>query len=172
MAFLLSLGGVAVDRRGSNSGCDGGAMDLAFEYIKRNHGIDTEVSYPYEAKNGFCRFSKKNIGATLSSWVDIPEKDEEKLMKAVATVGPVSVGINSAGYGFEEYKSGIYDVKNCSPKLINHGVLIVGYGTENGKDYWIIKNSWGTSWGENGYVRIARNKNLCGIAEMASYPVV
>ncbi|KAG8186595.1 hypothetical protein JTE90_019917 [Oedothorax gibbosus] len=154
-----------------NDGCDGGLIDSAFDYVKK-HGIDTETSYPYIAKEQKCHFKKENIGATLTGYVDVQENDETDLMKAVATVGPVSVAINAQGPLFMHYKSGIYDVDDCDPKGLNHGVLAVGYGSENGQDYWIVKNSWGPNWGESGYIRMARNKNLCGIAAMASYPLV
>ncbi|GIY89440.1 cathepsin L [Caerostris extrusa] len=155
-----------------NRGCDGGMMDFAFDYIKK-HGIDTEESYPYIAMKQECGFRKKNVGSTLTGYVDIEEDNETALKRAVATVGPVSVGINAGGYGFMHYRSGIYDVEECDPSQLNHGVLVVGYGSENGKDYWIVKNSWGLRWGEGGYIRMARNKNnLCGIARAASYPLV
>ncbi|CAL1271802.1 unnamed protein product, partial [Larinioides sclopetarius] len=113
-----------------NSGCDGGVVDYAFDYIK-HHGIDTENSYPYMGKDQECNFKKQNVGATLTGYVDIPTSDEEALKKAVATVGPVSVAINAKGYGFMFYKSGVYDVSDCDPKNLNHGVLVVGYGSEN-----------------------------------------
>ncbi|GFQ95435.1 cathepsin L [Trichonephila clavata] len=115
-------------------------MDDAFDYIKL-HGIDTEESYPYLAKLQFwCYFDKEKVGATLTGYVDIPSGNEKELFKAVATVGPVSVGINAGGYGFMHYGSGIYEVDECDPQKLNHGVLIVGYGSEDGKDYWIVKN--------------------------------
>ncbi|KAF8790646.1 procathepsin L-like [Argiope bruennichi] len=154
-----------------NEGCNGGMIDSAFDYIKK-HGIDTEESYPYIAKEQKCHFRQQNVGATMTGYVDIPENDEEALKKAVATVGPVSVAINAKGSGFMFYRSGIYDVSQCDPQNLNHGVLVVGYGTENGKDYWIVKNSWGTGWGEDGYVKMARNKNMCGISSLASFPLV
>ncbi|GFT99211.1 cathepsin L1 [Nephila pilipes] len=154
-----------------NNGCHGGIMDFAFDYIKSN-GIDTEDSYPYTAKEQTCHFKEKNVGANLTGYIDIPQGNEKALMKAVATIGPVSVAINAGGYGFVSYGSGIYEVEGCDPQKLSHAVLIVGYSSENGKDYWIVKNSWGPDWGENGYVRMARNKNLCGIANMASFPLV
>ncbi|XP_023233485.1 cathepsin L1-like [Centruroides sculpturatus] len=155
-----------------NYGCSGGFYDHAFEYVKNNGGIDTERSYPYEAKEDKCRFKRQNIGATCMGFVSLPPGDEEILKQAVATIGPISVGIDGSTWSFQLYKEGIYDDDNCSNEHIDHAVLVVGYGTENGKDYWLVKNSWGTSWGMQGYVKMARNKNQCGIATHSSYPLV
>jgi cathepsin L len=147
-------------------------MDWAFKYIKENGGIDTEESYPYEGKDGLpCRYKEENKGATVSGYVDIP-KSESKLKEAVATIGPVSVAIDASHNSFMSYQSGIYDEPDCT-KDLDHAVLIVGYGTDNGKDYWLVKNSWDTTWGDNGYIKMSRNKNnQCGIASSASYPLV
>ncbi|KAK9498917.1 hypothetical protein O3M35_003461 [Rhynocoris fuscipes] len=164
-----------VDCSGSygNNGCDGGLMDQAFEYIKDNKGIDTEESYPYEAREGRCRFESRNVGSTDNGYVDIAEGNEEALRNALATVGPVSVAIDAGHQSFQFYSKGIYNEPKCSSSNLDHGVLVVGYGRENGQDYWLVKNSWGPSWGERGYIKMIRNKNnACGIASMASYPLV
>ncbi|ESN92802.1 hypothetical protein HELRODRAFT_185163 [Helobdella robusta] len=156
-----------------NNGCNGGLMDNAFEYIKANKGIDTETAYPYEGQDGECRFKKNKIGATVTGFVDIPKGSEKKLQEALATVGPVSVAIDANHQSFMLYKSGVYDEPECDGGQLDHGVLAVGYGSLNGKDYYIVKNSWATSWGDKGYVYMSRNKkNQCGIANMASYPLV
>jgi len=157
-----------------NSGCNGGLMDFAFQYIKENHGVDSETSYPYKAKQRKCAFKRSTVGAEDNGYVDVPEDDEEKLKIAVATVGPVSVAIDAGHQSFQLYKHGVYYEKECSPEQLDHGVLVVGYGTDETQgDYWIVKNSWGTGWGESGYIRMARNKNNnCGIASKASYPLV
>jgi len=154
-----------------NEGCNGGLMDQAFQYIQENDGIDTEDSYQYEAKDGTCRYKAADKGATDKGFTDIPVS-EEKLAEAIATVGPISVAIDANHGSFQLYKSGVYNEPHCTHDL-DHGVLAVGYGTLNGDDYYIVKNSWGESWGDKGYILMSRNKdNQCGIADKASYPVV
>jgi len=162
-----------------NLGCMGGLMDNAFKYIKDNKGIDTESSYPYTAKTGNkCLYNATNSGANLTSWVDIQTGSETALQKAVATVGPVSIAIDASRPTFHFYKRGVYFDFFCSSSKLDHGVLAVGYGSTKGshwgpKDYWLVKNSWGSSWGQSGYINMARNfRNNCGVASKASYPVV
>lgn len=157
-----------------NNGCNGGLMDYAFQYVKENDGIDTEESYPYRAEQGKCHFKSSNIGATDSGFVDIPEGDEEKLKEAVASVGPISIAIDASHESFQLYSSGVYHEPGCHSDRLDHGVLVIGYGTtQDGQDYWIVKNSWGPTWGQGGYVYMSRNKgNQCGVASQASYPIV
>ncbi|XP_050411403.1 procathepsin L [Patella vulgata] len=156
-----------------NQGCAGGLMDQAFQYIKQNRGIDTEASYPYTAKDGTCHFSRANVGSTDVGFTDIPRDSESSLQQAVATVGPVSVAIDASRSTFHFYKSGVYNDPECSSTKLDHGVLAVGYGTSQGSDYWLVKNSWGTMWGLEGYIQMSRNQdNQCGIATVASYPLV
>lgn len=155
-----------------NNGCHGGLMDNAFSYIKDNDGVDTEESYPYQAEVGKCNFNASNVGATDTGFVDIPSGDEQSLKAALASVGPISVAIDAGHSSFHFYYKGVYDDPACSSTKLDHGVLAVGYGTEDGQDYWLIKNSWATVWGDQGYVKIARKDNLCGVATKASYPLV
>ena len=148
-------------------------MDQAFTYIKVNNGIDTEDSYPYKAVDQKCKFSAANVGATDTGFVDITSGSEADLIDAVATIGPIASAVDASLSSFQLYKSGIYYDKQCSSTQLDHGVTVVGYDSNGNDDFYIVKNMWGTSWGDNGYILMSRNKkNNCGIATMASYPTV
>ncbi|EOA96206.1 Cathepsin S, partial [Anas platyrhynchos] len=155
-----------------NKGCSGGFMTRAFQYIIDNNGIDSDESYPYMAQNGTCQYNVSTRAATCSKYVELPYADEAALKDAVANIGPVSVAIDATQPTFFLYKSGVYDDPRCTQE-VNHGVLVIGYGTLNDKDYWLVKNSWGVRFGDDGYIRMSRNHaNHCGIASYASYPQI
>ncbi|KAI5618194.1 cathepsin S,-like 2, tandem duplicate 2 precursor [Silurus asotus] len=155
-----------------NKGCNGGLMTKAFQYVIDNGGIDSDEAYPYTAMDGQCRYDQSQKAANCSSYSYVSEGDEEALKQSVATIGPISVAIDATRPTFILYRSGVYSDSSCSQD-VNHGVLAVGYGNLNGEDYWLVKNSWGTGFGDGGYIRIARNKgNMCGIANYACYPIM
>lgn len=153
-----------------NKGCNGGFMHKAFQYVIDNRGIDSDTSYPYKAEAGpECRYSTTYRAANCSAFYFV-RADEDDLKQAVAAFGPISVGVHSSCRSFLYYKSGVLNDPACR-KQVDHGVLAVGYDTAAGLDYWLVKNSWGTSWGEQGYIRIARNKNqMCNIATYSVFP--
>jgi len=155
-----------------NNGCNGGLMDDAFQYIIANKGIDTEASYPYSATGpNTCEYKAANSAATLSSYKDVNSGDEKDLETA-AVQQPISVAIDASHTSFQLYSSGVYDESACSTSQLDHGVLVVGYGESKSTPYWLVKNSWGTSWGQSGYIWMSKDKsNQCGIATMASYPI-
>ncbi|NXE44166.1 CATS protein, partial [Ptilorrhoa leucosticta] len=155
-----------------NKGCSGGFMTEAFQYIIDNGGIESEESYPYTAQNGTCRYNASARAASCSRFVELPEGDEAALRDAVATVGPVAVAIDATRPSFFLYHSGVYDDPQCSQE-VNHAVLVVGYGSLDNKEFWLVKNSWGVHFGDAGYIRMVRNaSNRCGIASYASYPLI
>lgn len=151
--------------------CYIGTYRIAYDHIRRNGGIETEQSYPYVGEKTQCTYNSNNWGANVRGHVRIACGNETALAHALATVGPVTVAINAEL--MYHYKSGVFSNPKCSQQM-NHEILAVGYGTnEEDGDYYIIKNSWGTSWGENGFLKLARNQdNLCGVANDAGYPVV
>ncbi|KAH8335685.1 hypothetical protein KR074_009265 [Drosophila pseudoananassae] len=157
----------------SNNGCESGLASRAFLDIKKEGGIATEGSYSYEAKQKQCRLDNVTLAATDSGFVQLGMGNETQLAIAVATVGPIAASLDSSSKLFHFYKGGIYDNPLCSDTHLIHAALVVGYGSENGKDYWLVKNSWGDDWGEKGYIRMRRNAgNQCGIATKAVYPLL
>ncbi|XP_060702249.1 procathepsin L-like [Hemiscyllium ocellatum] len=156
-----------------NHGCNGGLMEFAFNYVQSNGGIDTEDYYPYTAKEGTCKYNPNYSPTTCHGSRFVARGNETALAEAVATVGPISVAIDAKQPSFQFYRSGVYYEPNCKSIDINHGVLVVGYGTENGHNYWIVKNSFGLWWGDKGYIKMSKDRgNNCGIANYAVYPLV
>uniref|UniRef100_A0A3P8RRC4 Cathepsin K n=1 Tax=Amphiprion percula TaxID=161767 RepID=A0A3P8RRC4_AMPPE len=163
-----------VDCVKENDGCGGGYMTNAFRYVQENGGIDSEESYPYVGEDQPCRYNSTGMAAQCKGYQEIPQGDEHALAVALFKVGPVSVGIDATQSTFQFYQRGVYYDANCNKDDINHAVLAVGYGVNTkGKKYWIVKNSWSERWGNKGYILMARNRgNLCGIANLASYPIM
>ncbi|KAJ6735577.1 CYSTEINE PROTEASE FAMILY C1-RELATED [Salix viminalis] len=157
-----------------NAGCNGGLMDYAFQFIISNGGLDTDKDYPYVGDDDKCDSDKmKTKAVSIDGFEDVMPYDEKALQKAVAHQ-PVSVAIEASGMALQFYHSGVF-TGECGTAL-DHGVVVVGYGTERGLDYWLVRNSWGKEWGEHGYMKIQRNvrdtyTGRCGIAMESSYPV-
>ncbi|WMV56935.1 hypothetical protein MTR67_050320 [Solanum verrucosum] len=155
-----------------NSGCNGGLMDYAFQFIVSQGGLHKEDDYPYLMEEGTCDEKRdESEVVTIDGYHDVPANDEQSLLKALANQ-PLSVAIEASSRDFQFYKGGVFD-GHCGTTL-DHGVAAVGYGSTKGLDYIIVKNSWGTKWGEKGFIRMKRNigkaEGLCGIYKMASFP--
>lgn len=171
-----------VDCDNENYGCDGGMLHIAFNYTINHGWISNYNDYPYIGRKGKCKRKPDNNGGNNENFdvkctdFNIVYEDEDDLRKALYLYGPIAVGIHVSEQGnMLFYKSGVFSDVSCSANKINHGVLLVGYGTDKntGLDYWLIKNSWGESWGESGYIRIRRNnRNMCGVASMAVFPTI
>lgn len=163
---------VDCSRRYGNNGCGGGLMDAALNYV-RDHGIMSSLDYPYEAREGRCRARSDRVITRVRGSMILPRGNEAMLRLALALRGPLPVAIDAGARSFHSYKAGVYDDRACKSNLrsLNHAVLLVGYGSESGHDYWLLKNSWGRNWGDNGYIKIARNRrNMCGVATYAVLP--
>ena len=143
-----------------NNGCNGGNPYYAFQYVKDNHGLDTEADYPWVGKQGACdgRGAARHV-ATVGAACDVAREDETALVKAV-TRQPVAVALEGTSVAFQHYASGVLHQEGNCGEAINHAVLFIGYGTDAGVNYWIAKNSWGERWGEAGYIRIAQGENV------------
>jgi C1A family cysteine protease len=165
---------------GKDKGCNGGLMDNAFSWIDKNGGLCTESAYPYTSGTtktaGTCAETCSVVkGSKITKFVDVTPKSDSDMMAALAQQ-PVSIAIEADQKDFQMYKSGVF-TGACGTNL-DHGVLAVGYGTDNGSDYYLVKNSWGTTWGQGGYIMLGRGKQYnsgsgqCGLLMQASYPVL
>jgi len=151
-----------------NQGCEGGLMDQAFQYIMTNNGINSEAAYPYTAMDGTCQAAANTSVMTIGGFKDVTAGDENALIAAVS-LAPVSIAIEADQACFQFYSGGILNDPSCGTNL-DHGVLAVGYTQSGGTPYWIVKNSWGTSWGMAGYIEMAMGVDQCGLASEPSYP--
>jgi len=157
--------------------CNGGWIDNGLYYIQVTGYIDSETSYPYVSGNGrsgSCSANPGNGVGTQTTCGATVKKSESDLQGAIAEVGPVGIAIDAGGLAFQMYSGGVYTSSTCSSTSLNHAVLAVGYDTDSsGQDYWIVKNSWGTGWGDSGFILMRRNyNNMCGVAATPAYPIL
>lgn len=159
--------------KNGNQGCSFGYLEASYKYIIDNKGLDTEASYPFKEEVEKCHFNPADVACTLNGYRNIITGNETDLTFALAKVGPISTAFNAGLPSFQFYRSGIYNDPKCDAN-IDHLFLLTGYGSlEKNQDFYKAKNSWGTSWGMDGYVLVARNRNnACGVASYASYGLV
>ncbi|KAK8897620.1 hypothetical protein M9Y10_015582 [Tritrichomonas musculus] len=150
-------------------GCSGGNPSYAITYVVDNQKgqFNSEEDYPYKAVDGTCSYDSSKAIGKVTSYHSIFFHLETDLFNKLVEYGPVSVAIDASLASFHSYSSGIYQDSSCSSWFLDHAVACIGYGSENGTQYWIVRNSWGTSWGEQGYFRLLRGSNMCGIASSA-----
>lgn len=162
---------VDCSRSFGNMGCSGGLMDNAFKYVVSSGGLASQKDYPYTATDGSCNSGLPKSGK-ITNFVDVPANNADALKAAIAQQ-PVAVAIEADTFTFQLYKGGVINDASCGTNL-DHGVVAVGYNDEDATPYYIIRNSWGSSWGEGGHVKIGikDGAGICGIQQMASYPVV
>jgi len=157
-----------------NNGCDGGEDWRVYQWMIKHGGIPTEDSYgPYLGQDGYCHVNKSEMGLKIKSWVNVTSGDVDALKVAIASHGPVSVAIDASHKSLSFYSNGVYYEKECNNDVagLDHAVLAVGYGELNGEKYWLVKNSWSTYWGNDGYVLMSQKNNNCGVATAATYVV-
>jgi C1A family cysteine protease len=160
-----------VDCNHNNAGCSGGTLPKAFTYVKNAGGVNLRSSYPYIGKKSTCKFNTNTKFGLIKGYVS-PGMSETAIKNMLYQKGPLAAAINARPLHY--YRGGVFKptTAKCNPYAVNHGVVIVGYGTENGVDYWIVKNSWGPNWGEKGFFRISRGSGACGINRMVYSGVI
>ncbi|XP_072211634.1 digestive cysteine proteinase 1-like isoform X3 [Excalfactoria chinensis] len=158
-----------------NYACDGGEEWRAYEWIKKHGGIASTESYgPYLGQNGYCHYNQSELVAPLAGYVTVEPGNAEALKAALFKHGPIAVNIDASHKSFTFYANGVYEEPHCGNETseLDHAVLAVGYGVLHGKSYWLIKNSWSTYWGNDGYILMAMKDNNCGVATAASFPIL
>ncbi|ETE69319.1 Digestive cysteine proteinase 2, partial [Ophiophagus hannah] len=158
-----------------NRACDGGQEPQAFEWIMKHGGIATAEAYgPYMGQNGYCHYNQSELMAPITGFIAITSQNMTDLKAALYKHGPIAVNIDASHKSFAFYSNGIYYEPNCGNTTmeLDHAVLAVGYGDLQGEPYWLIKNSWSTYWGNDGYILMSMKENNCGVTSSATYPIL
>ena len=152
-----------VDCDTTDSACNGGLMEYAFQWIKDNGGLMLEDDYPYKGTKATCKSSSSKYAVKVTGYTKLTSDDETDILNYLVKTGPLAIAVNADPLQY--YSSGIasYSKSTCDPSGINHAVTLVGYGVENGTKYWLVRNSWGADWGEDGHFRMLRGSGTCGI---------
>jgi hypothetical protein len=170
-----------VDCDKTDAGCNGGDTPTAYQYVISAGGLETEADYPYTAKDGKCSFNSAEIDASISTWAwgitpcntaathTCDNQDEAGLMTQVSCIGPMSICVDAEPW--QTYTGGIFNSATCLHGYydLDHCVHLTGYGVDAGTQYWLVKNSWGVTWGEKGYIRLIYGKNMCGVADEVTF---
>jgi len=154
-------------------GCSGSNFDADFTYVI-NNGLEDDSDYPYTGVVGKCKYDEGKVVARISSFKTIQPGDEDETMRVLAENSPIACALDASNANFQYYISGVFQDNSCQADNVDHGMLLIGYGVDSASNlpYFILKNSWSVDWGEKGYMRIIRGKNMCGVAQMGNYPIV
>jgi len=161
-----------VDCDQSDSGCNGGLPETAWQYIIGSGGLDSESSYPYTAEDGNCAFKRQDIAVSVKSWKYATSESDETTLQANLLTKPLSICVDASNW--QDYSGGVMSAWDCAWVVeLDHCVQLVGYSTTDGSTpYWIVRNSWNTNWGENGYIRLEKGTDCCGLTRESTMPFV
>jgi len=160
-----------VDCDTTDQGCDGGDPPTAYQYVISAGGLDSLSSYAYTAQDGTCAFKAKDVVAKISDWEYVTQdQDEGAMLNFVSSTGPPSICVDAESWQY--YTGGIITTSDGCGTSLDHCVQLTGFGTANSTDYWHVRNSWGTDWGEKGYLRVQRGSDVCGIAQEVTWPKI
>jgi C1A family cysteine protease len=160
-----------VDCDNMDGGCDGGNPYTAYQYVMSAGGLDKESAYPYTGNDGPCEFKPASVGAKITGWkYACGEEDEKTLLNNVASKGPLSICVDAQNW--QDYTGGVMSGWQCAwINVLDHCVQAVGYDLNASTQYWLVRNSWGTDWGESGYIRLSYGDNTCGLTNEATYVI-
>eukprot|EP01090_Pellita_catalonica_P005829 TRINITY_DN16050_c0_g1_i1.p1 TRINITY_DN16050_c0_g1~~TRINITY_DN16050_c0_g1_i1.p1 ORF type:complete len:317 (+),score=48.05 TRINITY_DN16050_c0_g1_i1:16-966(+) len=160
-----------VDCDNSDDGCGGGNPPTAYQYVISAGGMETWSDYPYTAENGYCNFQASDVVAKISSWTYVTQSNSaSQMMNYLYNKGPLSVCVDASSWQY--YNGGIITTSDGCGDSLDHCVMITGYGTSSGTEFWWVRNSWGTDWGQNGYLQVQRGADVCGISDEVTSAIV
>jgi cathepsin F len=159
-----------VDCDTTDQGCNGGDPPTAYQFVMSEGGLEDDSDYPYTAQDGTCNFQQNLVKVTISNWQYATQNSDEPTMQNnLVNWGPLSICVDAEPW--QDYTGGVLMASDCSNSL-DHCVQLVGYDMTQSTPFWIVRNSWGTDWGENGYIRLQYGQDTCGVADEATSAII